>query len=179
MKSIITAAALFFAMAANAQIMMGEKTEVSFYSYTPVENISAKTNTVTEAINFGTGDFTFKIPVKTFDFPNDLMEEHFNENYLESDKYPDATFKGKYTSAAPVDITKDGSYPVVAKGTLTMHGVAQTREIPAVINVKGGKISIEAAFKVKLADHKIEVPSVVFAKIAEDIDVKIKSTMKR
>lgn len=179
MKSIITVAALFFAVAANAQIMMGEKTEVSFYSYTPVENISAKTNTVTEAINFGTGDFTFKIPVKTFDFPNDLMEEHFNENYMESDKYPDATFKGKYTTTNPIDLNKDGSYPVVAKGVLTVHGVAQNRDIPAVITVKGGKINLEAQFKIKLVDHKIEVPSMVFSKIAEEIDVKIKSNLKR
>lgn len=182
MKTILTIAAFAAATALNAQIMIGDKTEVTFYSYTPVENISARTTSVTEAIDFGSGAFKFKIRIKTFDFPNDLMEEHFNENYMESDKYPEATFDGTFvpaTAGTVVDITKDGVYPVFAKGDFTIHGVTQKRDIPAVITVKGGKVSLEASFKVKLVDHKIDVPSVVFTKIAEEIDVKVKSTLKR
>lgn len=178
MKSIITLIALTATIALNGQILLGDKTEVSFYSYTPVENISARTTSVTEVINVGTGDFVFKIGIKTFDFPNDLMEEHFNENYLESNKYPNATFNGKYTATTPVDIKKDGTYPVTATGIVEIHGVKQNRTIPAVITVKNGVASLESKFKVKLADYKIDVPTVVFAKIAEEIDVQIKSTLK-
>lgn len=178
MKSIITLVALVTTVVLKGQILLGDKTEVSFYSYTPVENISARTTSVTEVINLGTGDFVFKLGIKTFDFPNDLMEEHFNENYMESGKYPNATFNGKYTSATPIDIKKDGSYPVMATGVIEIHGVKQTRTIPATISVKGGVVSLDSKFKVKLVDFNIEVPTVVFSKIAEEIDVHIKSTLK-
>jgi len=178
MKSIITLVAMLASVALNAQILLGDKTEITFYSYTPVENISARSTTITEAVNLSTGDFTFKIVIKTFDFPNDLMEEHFNENYLESSKYPNATFKGTFTSTTPIDLAKDGTYPVTATGVLTVHGVAQKRTIPAVITIKNGVASLEAKFKIKLVDHNIEVPTVVFSKIAEEIDVTIKSKLK-
>lgn len=175
-------ATLVFALLVSigyGQIFTGKKANVSFFSSTPLEDIKAKTAIITTVLNLGTGDFYFKIPVKTFDFPNDLMEEHFNENYLETAKYPDATFKGKVINPTAVNLTKDGTYSVKAQGDLTMHGVTQARTIDATITVKGGIPTINSKFKVKLVDHKIDVPSVVSAKIAEEIDVTVNVELKK
>ncbi|UPT67519.1 MAG: YceI family protein [Sphingobacteriales bacterium JAD_PAG50586_3] len=158
---------------AQAQVYVGKTVGVDFYSHTPVEDIKAKTKVMTSVIDFGSNTFTFKIPVKTFDFPNDLMEEHFNENYLESAKYPNATFNGKMVSASKVDVTKDGTYTVMAEGTLDIHGVKQERKITATLTVKDGKVKIDAKFNVHLADHKVDVPTIVMSKIAEDIAVTV------
>lgn len=158
--------------------MSGIKSEVEFYSHTPVEDIKAKTKIITAVINFGNNDFAFEIPMKTFDFPNDLMEEHYNENYLETKKYPRATYTGKITSPTKIDVTKNGQYNVTTTGVLDMHGVKQNRTIPATVSIKDGKAVITASFKIKLADHKIAVPTVVATKIAEDIAITIISTLQ-
>jgi len=104
------------------------------------------------------------------------MQEHFNENYMESDKFPTASFKGKINDN--VDLTKDGTYKVTASGTLNIHGVEKPRDIEGSVTVKGGNVSLSSNFRVKLEDHKIERPSVVFQNIAETIDVKINATLK-
>jgi polyisoprenoid-binding protein YceI len=145
------------------------KTQVSFFSKTPVENIEAVNKSSKGIIDFNTKAFLVKIPIKSFDFPSDLMEEHFNENYLESDKYPDATFKG--TFEGDYDLKKDGNYPVNANGDLTIHGVTQKRSIPCTLKVVKGNVTASSKFNVKLVDHKIEVPQLVFNKIAEVIEV--------
>lgn len=165
--------------AAQAQVFTGKVIDVEFYSHTPVEDIKAKTPVMTSVIDFGTNSFAFKIPVKTFDFPNDLMEEHFNENYMESAKYPNSTFTGKMTSKDKIDVTKNGTYQVVAEGTLEMHGVKQQRSIPATVTVKDGKVKVEAKFNVHLSDHKIEVPSIVVSKLSEDIAVTVNVTLEK
>jgi polyisoprenoid-binding protein YceI len=167
------------AIAAKAQIYTGKTVKVDFYSHTPVEDIKAKTPVMTTVVNFGTNDFAFKIPVKTFDFPNDLMEEHFNENYLETAKYPNATFSGKMDTKDKIDVSKDGVYSIIAEGVLEVHGVKQNRSIPATITIKNGVITIDAKFKIHLADHKIDVPSIVTAKIAEDIDVTVNAVLQK
>ena len=180
MKKILFLA-MFSSLAyvAQAQVYTGKTVNVEFYSHTPVEDIKAKTPVMTSVIDFSNNSFAFKIPVKTFDFPNDLMEEHFNENYLESDKYPNATFNGKMTSSSKIDITKDGTQTVMAEGKLTIHGVAQDRKIPATLTVKDGKIKIDAKFNVHLTDHKVEVPTIVMSKIAEDIAVTVNLNMEK
>lgn len=103
------------------------------------------------------------------------MQEHFNENYMESGKFPNATFKG--TIEGTFDLNKNGSYPVTAKGELDIHGIKQQRTIPATIEVKDKSVKISSKFKVKLADHKIEIPTIVFNKIAEEIEVSIQSDL--
>lgn len=100
------------------------------------------------------------------------MEEHFNENYMETEKYPAAVFTGKIKE--PIDYSKDGSYAVSVDGIMDMHGVKQNRTLKGQLAVSGGQITITCAFDVKLTDHKIEVPTLVVAKIAESIAVKNK-----
>jgi polyisoprenoid-binding protein YceI len=108
--------------------------------------------------------------MRDFVFPNKLMQEHFNENYIESVKYPTATFSGKVDKAP--DYTKDGQYDLSATGKFTVHGVTKERTINGKMKIEGGKITITSDFQVALVDHKIEVPSVVFVKIAQVIGVK-------
>lgn len=141
-----------------------------FFSETPVENISA-TNQKSQAIlNTNTGEIAVRIPIRNFVFPNKLMQEHFNENYMESEKFPVATFVG--TVNTPPDYSRDDSYLVSAKGKFTVHGVTTNREIKGTITIKNGKVRIVSDFEVMLSDHQIEVPRIVFVKIAQVIQVK-------
>jgi hypothetical protein len=148
--------------------------QVSLFSSAPIEDISGTTSSGTSVYNAATGDIVFSVPIRTFHFPKALMQEHFNSDYLESDKYPRATFKGKIQEH--VDVTKNGSYPVNATGDLDVHGVKQTRTIPGTITVKDGVITITSEFMVKCVDHHIEIPKIVFHNIAESIQMKVSAT---
>ncbi|HET6993023.1 MAG TPA: YceI family protein [Bacteroidia bacterium] len=172
----------------NAQIYKGVKNKISFYSYTPMENISAVDTVATMILNGKTGDVIANIGVKGFVFPNALMQEHFNENYMETDMegpkdaagkptYPNrnAKFTGKINE--PVDYTKDGTYTITITGNLLIHGVSQPRTIPATLVVKGDNVTIDSKFSVALVDHKIKVPEAVGTKIAEKIDVTVHCEM--
>src|SRR5690242_16719248 len=107
---------------ANAQKYMTRTGKVTFFSSTPVENIEAVNNEAAAAVDAATGDVVFQVPIQSFKFEKSLMQEHFNENYMESDKFPKAVFKGNIGKGA-VNFAKDGNYPVTAKGKLTIHGV--------------------------------------------------------
>ncbi|MDQ3191677.1 MAG: YceI family protein [Bacteroidota bacterium] len=149
--------------------------EVSFYSSAPLEDIKALNKKPVGIIDFKAQKFSFRINIKDFIFNSSLMQEHFNENYMESDIYPSSTYKGDMTGE--FDITKDGEYNLLSKGELTIHGITKNVEIPAVIIVKGSEIFLKSDFKVKLKDYKIEIPTIVFEKIAEVVEVKIYSSL--
>lgn len=148
---------------------------VSFFSEAPLENIEANNKDSKGIVDPTARNFAFRIPIKSFVFKKSLMQEHFNENYLESEKYPNASFKG--TLEGNYDIKKNGSYPVTASGELEIHGVKQQRKIPAIIEVKDQSIQISSKFKVKLDDHKIKIPTLVFNKIAEEVEVTLQSNL--
>lgn len=149
--------------------------QTSFFSKTSIEDIEATSKETKGIIDTKANTFYFKVPIKTFEFKSGLMRDHFNENYMESEKFPYSMFKGKIEG--DYDITKDGFYPVKAVGDLTIHGQTQNVSIPSKITVKGGIPSLESTFKVKLVDYKITIPTVVFNKIAEEIEVSIRSTL--
>ncbi|MDQ3112320.1 MAG: YceI family protein [Bacteroidota bacterium] len=175
-KSLLLLVAVFAAaLSMNAQIYKGTKTTVSFFSSTPLEDISAKDTVATMLLNAKTGDVIANISIKGFVFPNALMQEHFNENYMESDKFPMGSFKGKINEV--VDYTKDGTTAVTMTGTLTVHGVAKPRTFNATVIVKGSTITVDAKFDIALVDHNIAVPEAVGAKIAEKISVTVHSTL--
>lgn len=142
---------------------------VTFFSKAPLEDIEAHNARAQSLINTTTGEIAVKVPIKSFLFENGLMQEHFNENYLESDKYPFATFKGKINEN--MDWAKPGTYPVSATGKLNVHGVERDQTIRGKLGVGSGKLQLDAGFTVVLADHKIEIPTLVFQKIAETIAV--------
>lgn len=149
--------------------------KISFFSETPVENIDATNETVSAILNTKNSEMVLIAAIRGFKFKKKLMERHFNENYMESDTYKTAMFKGKITTV--VDYTKDGSHKVKAKGTLTIHGVEQEREIEGTLTIKGNEITLSASFDVKLVDHNIEVPTIVFSKIAEVIKVTVDAVL--
>ncbi|MCC7302635.1 MAG: YceI family protein [Bacteroidia bacterium] len=160
----------------RAQIYTGKTTEITFFSSAPLENITAVNKVARPLVNTKTGDVQIKVPVRGFIFEKPLMQEHFNENYMETDKFPDATFKGKLEEN--IDWAKDGTYKVSIKGTLTVHGVEKERTLPAVVTIKDGIIQVECKFDIVLKDHSITVPELVFQKIAEKVEVTIKSTLQ-
>lgn len=147
-------------------------TNLSFFSSTPMEDIDAKSDKGISAINLKTGEVYFKVPVNSFKFKKQLMEEHFNENYLESDKYPYAVFKGKIADG---DLHREGTREVKVDGTLSLHGVDKLYHEKATLTITGGKPSASAKFTIKLEDHKIKVPTLVIKNIAETIEVTVKA----
>ena len=146
---------------------------IKFYSDTPVETIEANNHAVNSALNPNSGDFVFKVLIKSFVFEKALMQEHFNENYMDSDEYPNSTFKGKITNISDIDFSKDGNYDANIKGDLTIHGVTKPVEEKGTFAVKNGKIRGKSVFKVLLEDYKIKVPGAVKKQISESIEVTV------
>ncbi len=146
--------------------------ETSFFSETPLENIAAVNKNVASIIDFTKGEIAVRMTMTDFKFQNHLMEEHFNENYMESEKFPTGTFKGKIQET--IDVTKNGTYDISAKGQLTMHGVSKERLIKGKLTINNGQLTLISNIDVPLKDHNIEIPTLVMAKIAEVIAVKNK-----
>ncbi|SFD25495.1 YceI-like domain-containing protein [Chitinophaga sp. CF118] len=176
MKHLVTLfAGLLLTISCFAQeIFSCRNTTLSFFSATPMEDIDAVTSKGVSAINLKTGAVYFKVAVNTFKFKKQLMEEHFNENYLESDKYPHAEFKGKIIDI--IDLHKDGTYNVTVEGTLSMHGVDKVYREKATVTVQDGKPAATTKFNVRLADHHIKIPTLVVKNIAEVVEVTVKAT---
>ena len=154
-------------------IFITKKGQISFFSKTPLENIDARNNDVASVLNTQTGELAFAVLIKGFHFERALMEEHFNEDYMESDKMPKANFKGKISDFAAVNMAKDGIYPVTAEGELTIHGVTKSIHMPGVITLKDGQLEVVATFKIGPKEYDIKIPSLVADKIAETITVTV------
>jgi polyisoprenoid-binding protein YceI len=137
------------------------------------ENITAYNRTVTCVIDAASGGIQFKAAMKAFTFERALMQEHFNENYVESDKYPDAVFKGTIANAASISFDKDGSYPATVKGKLTLHNETKDVETTGKITVSKGKVSATASFNVLLSDYKVNVPALVGDKVSKTAKITV------
>lgn len=172
--TIILLAWLSITNQTSQDLYVCKNAHISLYSSAPIEDIKAATNTATSVFNASTGDLAFNIAINSFHFEKELMQEHFNSDYMESDKFPRATFKGKVQEHP--DLTKDGSFPVTATGDLTVHGVTQKRTIPGTLTVKNGVITLTSEFMVKCADHHISIPQIVFHNIAENIKMNVSAT---
>jgi hypothetical protein len=149
---------------------------IKFYSHAPLEDIEAHNRQVTSFLDTETGEFAFSVLMKSFQFEKALMQEHFNENYVESDKYPKSTFKGKIVNPEEVDLTKDGVYNVKVDGDLTIHGVTNKVSHDGTIEVKSGKITAKSKFPVAVADYNISIPAVVRDNIAKEVEVTVDMT---
>lgn len=148
--------------------------EVTFYSKTPLEDIDAVSNSLNSIYNTSSNEIVFVVQMTSFKFKKAMMQDHFNEKYVESDKYPKASYKGKINET--VDVTKDGTYDVTTTGTLTIHGVDKPRTEKGKLTVKDGVISIQSEFKVALKEFNIEIPKLVMQNIAEVVDVNFSAT---
>lgn len=147
--------------------------QVSFFSSTPIEDIEAKTQQVAAVLDFGTGQLAFSLPVKSFVFKRTLMQEHFNENYMESDKFPKATFAGRFVGFDAATLNSAGPHPVQVEGDLTLHGVTHRVQVPASVELKGGQVLASATFPVASADYNIEIPLLVRNSIAKTVTVRV------
>jgi polyisoprenoid-binding protein YceI len=178
MKNVLSLfiAALISTASVNAQKVYTKNGNISFFSKSPLENISANNNQVMSVFNQQTGEMQFSVLIKSFHFEKALMEEHFNENYMESNKFPKAIFKGNISDISKINFSKDGSYPVSVTGDLTMHGVTKKVTAPGTITVKNGVATANSKFSAKLADYNISVPKVVKDNIAEVIDITVACT---
>ena len=143
-----------------------------------IEKIHAKTTTATCVADAGSGQMEWAVNIRSFKFENALMEEHFNENYLESDKFPKATFKGYIAEPAKVKWKEDGVYPVKVQGKMTIHGVSRDIATSGKITVKNKQISASAEIEIGLADYDIKIPSVVGFKIAKTAKVAIEAKLE-
>ena len=164
---------ILLASAAYSQKYITKNGYIKFYSETSVETIEAHNRQVNSALDIATGNFVFKVLIKSFEFEKALMQEHFNENYMESDKFPDATFSGKIINLSGIDFTKDGKYDAEVEGDLKIHGETKKVKEKGTFEVSGGKINGKSVFMVHLADYKIKIPNTVVNNIAEDIQVTV------
>lgn len=151
---------------------------IDFTSNASLEVIKASSSQVQGLIDPSNNQFAFKIPVTSFKgFNSELQREHFNDKYLESERYPNANFSGKIIEQ--INFDQDGTYEVRAKGDLDIHGVKQNRIIKSTLVIRGGTVTIESHFRVPLSDHNITIPSIVSQKIATEIAVDFNASMKK
>jgi len=174
---IILFLAVCFSREGICQNYMTKTGFIGFYSKTPLEDIKAENNQVYAVLDPANHHIAFALLLKGFIFPKELMQEHFNENYVESDKYPKATFSG--ACSGDMDLAKEGTYQVVIKGTLSLHGVTQPLETTAQLEVKSGQILGTSSFRLKPEDFQIQIPGVVRDKIAKEINVRVQITWMR
>lgn len=162
----------------KAQLYKGKEDAsiISFFSKAPLEDISATNKKVSVVLKTTTNDIQFGVPMVSFKFKKPLMEEHFNENYVESEKYPTSIFKGKINEQ--IDYTKDGEYKVSVKGILSLHGVSKEMDATGTLTIKGNEILIISTFKIRVADYNIKVPSLYVQNIAEVVDVTVNATLE-
>lgn len=178
-KLILMLALLVVILPLNSQIYTAKDgaTNISFFSKAPLEDIEAANKGAMIVLRASTSDLQIRISIQNFKFKNALMEEHFNENYMESEKFPNCEFKGKINET--VDYNKDGDYKVSATGKLTLHGVTKDVTINGSMTVAGKEIKMDAAkFKIKVADYNIKVPSMYVKNIAEEVEITFNTTLE-
>jgi len=164
---------LMIAIAVEAQKYMTKSGYIGFYSHTPIEDIKADNNQAAGVLDISTGDLVFQALIRSFKFSKALMEEHFNENYMESDKYPKASFKGKITNPGSVNFSKNGNYEVTVEGDLTIRDVTKKISVKGNLEVVTGGINGTSKFNVVPEDYNIKIPGVVKDKIAKTLEVTV------
>lgn len=158
------------------EIFYTTSANIRFFSEAPIENIEAISNKAVSVFNVETGEIAFQVKINTFQFEKALMQEHFNENYMESEKIPKASFKGTVSNFDPsLKIAQD----VILKGDLNIHGVSQNMVIPASLEISNGTLLLKTAFDVRCEDHNIKIPKLLWRNIAEIIEVDVKANYKK
>jgi len=176
---ILVIALLTIATISQAQDRYFTKSgKIEFFSKAPMEDIGATNKTATAVLDIKTGALQFAVQMKGFEFEKALMQEHFNENYVESDKYPKAEFKGTITNNSEINYAKAGTYTAKVKGKMTLHGVTKDVETTGTIKVGSGNLEAHSIFNIKLSDYKIKVPNVVKDKLSNNIKITVNTTLE-
>lgn len=178
-KSLAIATLMIFSLASSAQVFNTKTGVIHFVSDAKLEKNEATNKQVNSALNTATGEFGFKVLIKSFEFEKALMQEHFNENYMESDKFPLSTFSGKVVNIKDVNFGKDGTYDAVVEGDLTIHGVTNKVKANGTFEVKAGKIRGRSQFTIQLKDYNISIPTAVFNKLSETIKIDVDVTLEK
>lgn len=168
---------LLFSSQIFAQQYLSKNGDVSFFSEAPIENIEAVNKKATGVIDLRTGGFAFQIMIEDFVFPNSLMQEHFNESYMESDKFPNSTFTGFISDISTLDFSKEQSIDV--SGNFLLHGINRQMNMTATISLKDEKLNISSQFDIVLDDFNIDIPKIMMYKIAEVINVTIEMNLQK
>ncbi len=177
MKFVLFLSLCFTGHVFYSQVYLCKDGLTKFTSEAPLELIKAQSNKTNAVVDEATKNVAFSVLIETFEgFNSGLQREHFQENYMETNKYKTAVFKGKIIE--DVDFTKNGTYPVRVKGTFNIHGTEKEKIIKGKITVKDKELIIESSFDVPLEDHNITVPKIVNQKIASVIKVEVKTTLK-
>jgi hypothetical protein len=169
-------AILFVAISVNAQKYLTREGYIKFYGKTPLENIEAVSNQASSVIDASTNKIVFQVLANSFTFEKALMQEHFNENYVESGKFPNASFVGVIVEK--VNFNKPGSFDVTLKGTMSLHGVNRMITVPAKLIVEKGSLKISSEFALIPEVYDIDIPGAVRDKIAKQMEVKVKCSYK-
>jgi polyisoprenoid-binding protein YceI len=157
------------------QKLISKNSHIWFSATTPLENIEAHNKQAVSILDPAAGTLAFNVLIKGFEFKVALMQEHFNENYLESDKYPKASFNGKITNNSDINYKKDGTFTADVSGDLTIHNVTKPVSTKGTIEVKNGAVTAKALFTVKPADYNITIPALVENKIAKEVTVNVEA----
>ena len=172
--SVLALTVFLFSTEVNAQKYITKNGHIRFFSSSPMEDLEANNYQVNAVLDTETGAFVFKILMKSFEFEKALMQEHFNENYVNSDKYPNATFKGQVVNYEEIDFSKEGKYDASIEGDLTIKGVTNAVKETGTFEVTGdGKVHGLSVFNIKLSDYKIKIPSAVTDNISESIEITV------
>lgn len=161
----------------SQEIFQSKNTKITFFSSAPVEDIEAVSTQGNSVYNVVTGEIIFRVRIRSFNFAKSLMEEHFNENYLEAHKYPHATFRGKL-SPIPNPNSKEVQ-TVIITGSLDIHGRVKNRNIPAEVRFVNDEMHLNSDFEVANKDHNIKIPRLMFRNIAEVIKVTVEAKYNR
>ena len=138
-----------------------------------MEEIEGKNKTAMAVLDSKSGAIQFAAQMKGFEFQKQLMQQHFNENYVESDKYPQAEFKGTITNNSEITYSKDGTYTAKVKGKLTIHGITKDVESTGTLKISGGKIDANSTFNVLISDYNIKIPAIVKDKVSNNIKITV------
>ncbi|HAD33841.1 MAG TPA: YceI family protein [Chitinophagaceae bacterium] len=177
MKQIILLCMLSLCMSLHAQKYMTKTGTVNFTSKAPLETIEGKNKAVSCLLDSETGTIDFIVLIKSFVFDKKLMQEHFNENYMESDKFPKASFKGQITNLSAIQFSKDGEYKADVKGKLTIHGVTKDVSYSGKIIIRSGKLILASSYSVLLADYNIAIPGPVKDKVAKEVKINVQVSL--
>lgn len=158
---------------------MTQTGSVSFFSTSIIEDIEAHTEEVSAIFDLQNGQLAFSIPIKSFQFKRTLMQEHFNENYMETGRFPKATFRGKVQDLNTGALLKGGSQRITVEGDITIHGVTRRITVPGVLELSQGSLLVNAYFSVAPADYNIEIPLLVRENIAKVVGVKVRLTCEQ
>ncbi len=159
--------------AAGQEKFFTKSGKISFFSSTSLEDIEAINKAVSVILDAQSGELRFSMLIKGFEFKKALMQEHFNRDYMESDKFPKSAFKGEIINNSAVNYSQNGSYPVTVKGSLTIHGVTKDVQTAGNLVIKDGKITATAVFDVLVADYNITIPRIHRNNIAKSIRITV------